>query len=694
MRRRGFVFAALLAASAALTIYLLVDLATYTHDREQASIELGKQAGHRVAETLDSLLLAIAKRAEKYTSEVAAIHSEDELLESIRTESLRLPIILGVTVAFEPDRFLGKERYAPFFNKSKNEFQFVEDTYDYTSDELDTAKWYTSVAESGESSWSEPYYAQAAQAMVVDYGVPLFDADGEIMGMVDYALRLSDFTRLVDSLSVGESGYGFTYDANGAILSHPDPENLMQNVFRLKDGKTKVTLDKLKNASEGVVEYQSTYTYKFSWFFFRELVSTGWKSVLVFAEDDLLGASDQGRRKTIHVCIGASVFLVILLAFLLRIDRHDPKMLWWMVSAVSLIIVGNIVAIWYLNLTTDFSLLRSDQERIVNKTILNKYVNRYDQNLFKLAQANYHKVPTGIFIESFELTAFEASLIGKLWMKYPKPLYDAAPPAFYFPDTSAIESRGLVSEIISKVDHGDYLLVTWKFRVTLEQDFSYQQFPFEQNDVQVRVLYPDLSKNILLIPDLDSYHVLNPSARPGLSSAISVPSSETVSSYFSFDNIEYQTTFGNRTPIADYPALRFTVVVKRIFLNPFIANIIPILIVALIMFIVLYISSRNVDEKAGVTTMNVIQSSAGFLFILLLAHVNERNRIVTPEIAYIELFYFSMYVLISLQAIALAMLFRGSRWKIFGYHDNLSLKLLFWPVLLGIWYGVTLLRFY
>jgi len=694
LKHPGFVFGALLTLFAALTVYLVADLATYSHDREQASIELGKQAGHRVAETLDSILFGITRRAAEYSTEVAAIRSEDKLLASIRTESLELPILLGVTVAFEPGRFLGKERYAPFFNKSRNEFQFVEDSYDYTSDELETAKWYTGVVRSGEASWSDPYYAQAAQAMVVDYGVPLFDADGEIMGMVDYTLSLSDFTRVVDSLSVGESGYGFTYDANGAILSHPDPANLMQNVFQLRHGKTEAILGKLKNASEGVVEYQSTYTYKYSWFFFRELASTGWKSVLVFAEDDLLGASDQGRRKIIHVCIGASMFLIIFVAFLIRIDRNDPKKLWWMVSAVSLIIVANIVAIWYLNLTTDFSLLRSDQERIVNKTILNKYVNRYDQDLFKLAQANYHKVPTGIFIESFELTAFEASLIGKLWMKYPKPLYDTAPPAFYFPDTSAIESRGLVSEMISKVDHDDYVLVTWKFRVTLEQDFSYQQFPFEQNDVQVRILYPDLSKHVLLIPDLDSYYVLNPSARPGLNSAISVPSSETVSSYFTFENIEYQTTFGNTTPIADYPALQFSVVVKRIFLNPFIANIIPILIVALIMFIVLYVSSRNVDEKAGVTTMNVIQSSAGFLFILLLAHVNERNRIVTPEIAYIELFYFSMYVLISLQTIALAMLFRGSRWKIFEYHDNLSLKLLFWPVLLGTWYGVTLLRFY
>jgi hypothetical protein len=135
-------------------------------------------------------------------------------------------------------------------------------------------------------------------------------------------------------------------------------------------------------------------------------------------------------------------------------------------------------------------------------------------------------------------------------------------------------------------------------------------------------------------------------------------------------------------------------VVKRIYLNPFIANMIPILIVALIMFVVLYVSSNQEDGRSGLTTMNVIQSSAGFLFILLLAHVNERNRIETPEIAYIELFYFSMYLYITLQTLALATMFRGVDWKLFRYEDNLILKLSFWPTLLTIWYVFTLARFY
>lgn len=687
-------FALVVVGAFILTAYLVNDYHHYKSEREAQSLRHGEEAGLKVATQLDAVLQGIAERAELYATSVSGILQPEALLSSIRKESELNPLVLGVTVAFEPGQFAGKERYAPFYNKAKGEFQFVEETYDYTDSSLSTAQWYTDVVSAGKSRWSEPYYAEAAQAMVVDYGVPLLNEQGEVIGIVDYTLTLSDFARIVDSLSVGEAGYGFVYSAEGLILSHPNPELLLDSVLVLRDGKDEDTLAKLRDGSDGVVAYNSTYTYKYSWFFFRVLPSTGWKSVLVFAEDDLLGASDEGRRKIIHIGLGIGVLLISLM--LLPFYRADDKArnLWWLVAGISMVVISNIVLIWYLNLTTDFSQLRNQQERIVNDSILQRYVEKYDEELYRLTQQRYHKVPTGVFIESYELTSFEASLIGKLWMKYPKDLYQKAPPAFYFPDVSALETRGLSSEIISQVEHEDYVLVTWKFRVTLEQDFTYQQFPFEQNDIEFVMLYPDYSKNILFVPDLESYDILDPSTKPGLRQDIKAPSSEAISSYFSFKEVDYKTTFGNANAVQHYPALTFDIGVKRVYLSPFIANIIPIVIVALIMFIVLYISSSKNDERAGMTTMNVVQSAAGFLFILVLAHVNERNRIETPEIAYIELFYFSMYVFITLELIALAMLFRGVQWRLFTYQDNLVLKLLFWPVLLVIWLGVTLLRFY
>ena len=694
LNARNVALIVITVGAAALTAYTVHGLREFKESRRAWSLEVGQHAGIRVAEALDETLFEVSERAAEYSKIVARIDSEPELLESIKQESFRFPLVMGVTVAFEPGAFAGKERYSPFFNKARNEFQFVEETYDYTSKELEAAKWYTAVIESGKARWSDPYFGKAAETMVVDYGVPLVDSEGRTIGIVDYAISLSDFTRIVDALSVGEAGYGFTYDQTGAILSHPNPIYLLQNVFQLRDGKDEAIVNSLREDAEGVVAYNSTYTYKHSWFFFRELKSTGWKSVLVFAEDDLLGASDEGRRKIIQIGIGIGLLLIALLALFQGVDGFNRAELWRLAALTSLVLVGNIVLIWYLNVTTDFSRFHHDVERIVNDTILDNYVEQSDEELYKLVNARYSKVPTGIFIESFELSSFEASIIGKLWMKYPKDLYETAPPGFYFPDVSALETRGLVQTKLSEVEYEDYVLVTWRFRVTLEEDFSYRQYPFEQNDVAIRILYPDFSKNVLLVPDLHSYDILNPSVRPGLNPDISVPSSETVASFFTLSNTEFKSTFGNSRLVKRYPTLTFHMVVKRIYLNPFVANIIPILIVALMMFVVLYISSQKRDERAGLTTMNVIQSAAGFLFILILAHVNERARIETPEIAYIELFYFSMYLYITVQTLALAAMFRGVDWKLFEWEDNLILKLSFWPLLLAIWFAFTVARFY
>jgi Methyl-accepting chemotaxis protein-like, first PDC sensor domain len=325
LKNPRLVYGVLVLGALALTVYLLADYRQYQQAREDKSLQLGEEAGIRVARALDFRLNAISERAGAYAAEVATISNEKQLLQSIKDESLRFPLVLGVTVAFEPGRFPGKARYAPFFNRSRNDFQFVESSYDYTDPTLATAKWYTDVVAARQARWSAPYYAEAAKTMVVDYGEPLFNSSGDVIGIVDYAIALSDFTQIVDSLSVGEAGYGFTYDPGGAIISHPNSNYLLDNVFQLKDGKDEATIAKLRNDREGVVAYNSTYTYKYSWFFFRELKSTGWKSVLVFAEDDLLGASDEGRRKIIHIAIGISLLLVTVVLWALGIHRYDSR---------------------------------------------------------------------------------------------------------------------------------------------------------------------------------------------------------------------------------------------------------------------------------------------------------------------------------------------------------------------------------
>ncbi len=684
---------ALLIVAAFLSTYFIIEYNGFVNQREARSQSLGNEAIDRLTSQVDSLASNFLSRVAVTKKEILSFNNEKQLFENLERAKSTYPNVHGITVAFEPGFFDGKERFAPFYDYSTDSIIYVEDSYDYTDTSLTTAKWYTEGIELSEPAWSKPYFAEAAQEMLIDYVIPL-KKNGENVGILDFSLALTSITNLMQNLSLGESGYAFIIDQDGTIISHPDLDNLLQSVYTTVDGKDDHVVEAYRDQDQGVVKYLSTYTFNESWFFFKKSNQTQWKYVLVLAESDLLGTSDFIRKKTIQIGIALGLSFLLLFLLSINITKVTRQKLWLSATVFSLIMLANIVLICYLNLQTDFSKLIDSEERIVNPSVLKKYVDEMDKELYSIAREDYHKVPLGIYVESFEIkTSFEASVSGKVWLKYPDGLEEFAEPALYFGSASAMDLRPVVLDKLYETQEDGYTLIQHKFRVTIEEDFSYEQFPFEENDLSLTLSYPDPEKNILFVPDLASYDVLNPSVKPGLKPSVNTPSSTTVSSFFTLINEDTRTNFGSPLTITDRPALKYTIVIKRRFLSPIIANLIPILVVALIMFLVLYISSRDEEKRSGMNVMNVVQSAAGFMFILILAHVNERGRIQTPEITYIEMFFFCTYGLIVLETILLAVFLRGSKHRFFKL-DNLRMKVLFWPLLLTSWYISTLVWFY
>lgn len=684
---------AFLLIATAFSTYFIIEYNSFIKQREKSSQKLGTEAIDRLTQQVDSLAADFLSRVTITKNEILSFNTEKQLLRNLEKAKTSYPNVHGITVAFEPGFFKGKERFSPFYDYSTDSIIFVEKIYDYTDTSLLTAKWYTEGIQQNEPSWSKPYFAEAAQKMLIDYVIPL-KKEGENVGIIDFSLALTGITTLMQNLSLGESGYAFIIDENGTIISHPDLDNLLQNVYTTVDGKDETIVEAYKNQDQGVVKYLSTYTFNESWFFFKNSQQAKWKYVLVLAESDLLGTSDFIRKKTIQIGIAFGMTFLFALLLLMNISKITRQKLWLAASVFSLIMVANIVLICYLNLHTDFSKLTDSEERIVNPSVLKKYMDEMDKELYSITGQNYIKVPLGIYIESFEIkTSFEASISGKVWLKYVDGLEEWAKPAIYFGSASAMDERPVSLDKLYEIQEYGYTLIQYKFRVTIEEDFSYEQFPFEENDLSLTLSYPNPEKNILFIPDLTSYDVLNPSVKPGLKPSVNTPSSKTISSFFTIYNEDTRTNFGSPLTITDRPALKYTIVIKRRFLSPIIANLIPILVVALIMFLVLYISSKDEEKRSGMNVMNVVQSAAGFMFILILAHVNERGRIQTPEITYIEMFFFCTYGLIVLETVLLAVFLRGSNHRFFNL-DNLRMKVLFWPLLLTSWYISTLFWFY
>lgn len=702
LRRRTYQYIAVM--SLILVSALLFDFYSYNNDIEQESIRVGKEANNSITHQLDSMLNDVVIATELISKKVEeGNHTIEELLGLIESESKAFDFILGVTVAYEPFAF--NERmplFAPYYDKRLGSFIDIADVYDYTDTTLTTAKWYSEVAQTKKAKWSEPYFAQGAQLIVSDYGSPLYkEIDGQktLIGTVTLTIALERLSAVLGQLSLGSTAYAFLTSSKGVMLAHPTSKYIL-NVTLMDIGKAygaEVMAEEVMNEEKGYLEYTSVYTNVDSYLFFNTVPSTGWKSVVVFATDDLRGGSRVLGNKVVNLSLASSFLVIIWLLVLIRINEDTNTKLWVISTVFSVLVVVNIIIIWNLNVNHGYSEDPSDSVKILNSTEMYRYVFTENERLIRLGYDPYMTINTGIYIEEMEFKdSYNVSVRGKIWQKWPIGLDEEFKPGFQFIQQSP--ALGTSSELVSVKRNEEMYenLYLWEFKTTLRLPLRYLKFPFDSRDVSIEIAYPDLQSNILLVPDMEGYKVLNPSAFPGIKKDIYFPQATMKSSYFSFERIDFHTEFGNTAYNGDneYPIMEFNVNLKRRFLNAFVSNIIPILVVASMIFLIFYSNSKRKDSNTGVSMMGVVQSCAGFFFVLLMAHIDLRKRIASPDITYLETFYFTMYVMIGLLAINVVAFTKTKDSSFLHYEDNLLVKLAYWPFLLGSWLIITLSRFY
>lgn len=121
----------------------------------------------------------------------------------------------------------------------------------------------------------------------------------------------------------------------------------------------------------------------------------------------------------------------------------------------------------------------------------------------------------------------------------------------------------------------------------------------------------------------------------------------------------------------------------------------PIMVVAALLFVVLVITTKEERKNQfGFNFFGVLAYCASLFFVLIISHASFRNKIPTDSIIDLEYFYLIMYVAIlavSLNSIAFA-----SHMDIpfIDTKDNLYVRLVYWPVIMGVLLLITLMNFY
>lgn len=687
-------------------LYTFYDFYDYRWQREKQIYEIGQQASQDISQKINQLLGSIKNRADHLADSLSKINvwDEQELLRLLKETSVQFPDILGVAVAFEPGVFEGRPLYCPYYDKNKGNFIFIEEVYDYRDKALGaTTNWYTQVLDHG-VVWTEPYFAQGAQTIVADYGIAFYDPQDKrkIAGTITMTISLRNFTKLLNALSLGKTGYGFVISKGGNILAHPVKDYVNnKNILELaKANKNQVlgeTAKQMMAGKDGFVEFSNPVSGHTSYLFYQHIQQSKWSLGIVFIKNEMLGNPILEREKKIHIALALSLTLLALFAWLWKSYRFRILDFWYLNLVSSVLILGNIIFIWYLTLSHKFDPNNKENTLITSYTELNRFKSVQRNTSQETHLEPLISIPTGIYVQELEfLDSYNVNISGYVWQKYADTLPKNLGQGFIFPQISpSPEALNIEEEYREK--NKDYELIRWNFRATLRLNFNYSTYPFDRSRVDIKITHHDFHRNVMLVPDLESYKLLTPSSKPGTNQALVLPSAEIVSSFFEYVSQSYNTNFGHdrfaRTE--QRPELVFNLVLKRKFMNSFVTHIIPILVVALMLYFVVYSSSkrkRNFEE--AISSLGVVESAAAFFFVLVVAHIELRKTIQANIITYMEYFYFITYFILVLAVFNIILFTRKDKMLFFDYHDNVIVKLLYWPTFLGLCLLVTLIKFY
>jgi len=319
------------------------------------------------------------------------------------------------------------------------------------------------------------------------------------------------------------------------------------------------------------------------------------------------------------------------------------------------------------------------------------------QNDF-LGEETIH-IPTGFFIQSLQfVTASDVNLTGYIWQRLPKGFSEEEiEPGFILPE-QVNSSGGTVEKMREKILDTGEKVILWYFEADLRQKFHYKDYPFDDKTVWVRLWSRNFGRNVILVPDFQSYKATGPADIFGIEKEIVLSNWEMENVYYDYQMSSYDNTFGHGAYKTQrvFPNLYYNIVIKRNFRNAFIVNLIPLFVVAMLLFAALMTVTAD-EKKAGIlgfSTSGVLGTTSALFFVVMLAHIQLRESF-SSGVVYLEYFYFMMYVVILVVSVNTYLFStrQTDHFSVIGYRDNLVPKLLFWPAILGTMLAITLTFF-
>ena len=564
-----------------LTLFLCYRYYQDKTERETKAFAKSEQDAEMVAKHVNDELTSLMNMIDAVANDLTSGElSNETLTPRLRTEMENYPHIFGLGVSYEPYAYKADLRlYSPYYAKDENDkfqrFQ-IEDSYDYTDRANDNANWYTVPVDEQKAQWVQPYYGQVAQAWLTEYVAPFYQNE-KLSGVVFVDHSLDTLDELVKTLDLGEEGYAFIISKNGTYAVHPDKTYVGQTIFdvaeqlddtRLKsDGKK--TLTGKRFFREGI----DPTTGREAWMFYEPIPFAGWTIGVILDKEIRVVTPNSTKRNLTWIALATIAFLFFSSILLFRADRATTQSLWGVSISTAILFTCGIGFFWYLEI--DIPTRDSGQVVLVNKTSLQEQLTQVNETFEKAKLSPPIPIPTGIMLETITFgNANENVVSGYIWQKYPLDLPEGITKEPMF--TDVLDEEGALLNEIYRFQKGKFEVIGWFFRANLRQEPSVSKYPLDEATVQIQI-WPSLfgsDHNLILVPDLEAYDLINPTKTPGIVEALVLEGWHLERSYFSFRSEKYNANFGGSTigQKRTIPDLYYNVVIRRSVLSPIIAH--------------------------------------------------------------------------------------------------------------------------
>ncbi|MEG1644853.1 MAG: SpoIIE family protein phosphatase [Alistipes sp.] len=218
-----------------MVIFCVVMISFYKVAREKiidSSVRHSASMLTNMSQQIDAQLQSVAHSIDNTVWIAEANINNLDSIKKLLTHNIdNNPLIMGGSVAYEPDTVNGQERLKMIY-VFKNDSGVIIDKMSNENYYYPTMDWYLSPKKLKQSYWSEPYFDEGSgNVIMVTYSHPLINSAGEVYAIYTADISLLHFSDLMEKIQPFPNSYSFMLSRQGYYITHRKKERILHETI-------------------------------------------------------------------------------------------------------------------------------------------------------------------------------------------------------------------------------------------------------------------------------------------------------------------------------------------------------------------------------------------------------------------------------------------------------------------------------